>query len=856
MKRTESEARRAPESKRQQVEARALPLIEVEGERFRVGDEALELLRSIGTEVSVISVAGAYRSGKSFLLNRVLLQRRGCFGVGSTINACTKGIWLWSEPLEYLGKTILILDTEGLGAFNATDTHDSRIFALALLLSSFFIYNSVGTIDESAISTLSLVANLSKVIRLDSAQETSSAELGEYFPDFLWLVRDFALQLRDEDGAPISSQQYLENALAEQTVQDADKNRLRSELRAYFPRRDCATLVRPCADENQLQRLDQLGDNQLRREFVRQAKELRARVFAACPVKCAMGRPISGALLAELCVSFAGAINSGVAPAIRDSWSLLVEVQAAKAQESALAWFHDALPQLPHSPSALAQRLVEQSDAAIERFHRECLAETDAQPLRKHLAKACDEIQERNRDACVRRIAVALNALEGSVFTSVRELEEAYRSAQSALFAELSGVEELWAVAALPPSWSWFRQCALESSLQLEHLQEAQRSWLVERKDWQHKVAELEASSAEQLDKLSALGQEHERERTAWLEATAAATAEQQAALREQQAAAANAEQSLHALQLQQGEEQLEVHRLTGLYAAVQAQLADARRELEHQEEASTVHEQELLARAQRIESLERDLAATTAALGQHREQSSADEAEFRTALDQLLRESNASLAEIKQAHSAEQLALHKRIKELEAAQSHSEEQHQVELRDARRLAEKATKALQRAEREAGELRAELEQRALLAERQLAAQAELKERFASELKELLDKQRADAQKSLDERTKLLHQMRELSTNAAVQELKVETLTQQLSVAQRRSETSQSSVQSALQSAELKRSENQVFELRQSLADAQGRVGSLEKQLRDQEREFAVAKMKLQMEYEVQKSKAF
>jgi hypothetical protein len=38
--------------------------------------------------------------------------------------------------------------------------HDSIIFSLALLLSSNFIYNSVGSIDEGALNNLSLVVNL------------------------------------------------------------------------------------------------------------------------------------------------------------------------------------------------------------------------------------------------------------------------------------------------------------------------------------------------------------------------------------------------------------------------------------------------------------------------------------------------------------------------------------------------------------------------------------------------------------------------------------------------------------------------------------------------------------------------
>ncbi len=59
---------------------------------------------------------------------------------------------------------LLVIDTEGLGAFDEDENHDSKIFLLALLLSSMIIYNSVGTIDETALNNLSLVINLSKKI--------------------------------------------------------------------------------------------------------------------------------------------------------------------------------------------------------------------------------------------------------------------------------------------------------------------------------------------------------------------------------------------------------------------------------------------------------------------------------------------------------------------------------------------------------------------------------------------------------------------------------------------------------------------------------------------------------------------
>jgi Guanylate-binding protein, N-terminal domain len=56
------------------------------------------------------------------------------------------------------------MDTEGLGALDEDSNHDVRIFSLAILLSSYFIYNSVGSIDENALQNLNLVVNLTKHI--------------------------------------------------------------------------------------------------------------------------------------------------------------------------------------------------------------------------------------------------------------------------------------------------------------------------------------------------------------------------------------------------------------------------------------------------------------------------------------------------------------------------------------------------------------------------------------------------------------------------------------------------------------------------------------------------------------------
>ena len=45
-------------------------------------------------KIGIIAVAGKYRTGKSFLLNRIILNKKDNegFGVGPTINPCTKVI--------------------------------------------------------------------------------------------------------------------------------------------------------------------------------------------------------------------------------------------------------------------------------------------------------------------------------------------------------------------------------------------------------------------------------------------------------------------------------------------------------------------------------------------------------------------------------------------------------------------------------------------------------------------------------------------------------------------------------------------------------------------------------------------
>jgi hypothetical protein len=69
---------------------------------FEINEECLDILKQLPGPIGIISVAGMYRTGKSYLLNRMLLNRSGGFGVGPTINPCTKVTLISILPTQLL----------------------------------------------------------------------------------------------------------------------------------------------------------------------------------------------------------------------------------------------------------------------------------------------------------------------------------------------------------------------------------------------------------------------------------------------------------------------------------------------------------------------------------------------------------------------------------------------------------------------------------------------------------------------------------------------------------------------------------------------------------------------------------
>ena len=340
-----------------------IEFIKIDNEgKCELTEEAEQMLSKINSNLAVICIAGIYRSGKSYLLNR-LLGRQDGFEIGPNITSCTKGLWIWGNTIKLKNKNteVLIIDTEGLAsAFeDRNESIDMVIFCLSLLLSSLFIYNSMKNIDESAIENLALVLNFAKKI------QSKFNEVNDYannFPSFLWVLRDFALELIDNQGNKVTTKQYLENALKEENInlisnnsynkgileEMNKKNDIRKTLKLFFRERDCFTLVRPVYEEKKLKIIDQLPVEELRPEFLNQMNILVKKIFDNIRPKSVNGGFMNGPVFLNLVKMYINSLNSDNLPDVNTSWKIVIDSQLKTAFDTSVDYYKNEMDNLDY----------------------------------------------------------------------------------------------------------------------------------------------------------------------------------------------------------------------------------------------------------------------------------------------------------------------------------------------------------------------------------------------------------------------------------------------------------------------------------------------------------------------------
>lgn len=217
---------------------RPIQIVSVSGDsNFSVNAEALHSILSpvANIPVAVISVAGAFRTGKSFLLDIFLRHLRhrekhpddpayngdqdvngestwlmggqnseipslleggevsGSISTGFAWkrgdDRVTTGMWLWSRPYVIIrnknvrGKgrslAVLLMDTQGLGDSETTRKLTNAIFGLSVLISSYQIFNLTHSLQDGHLQELALFTEYANVVNAAAQEADSTSQKSE-----------------------------------------------------------------------------------------------------------------------------------------------------------------------------------------------------------------------------------------------------------------------------------------------------------------------------------------------------------------------------------------------------------------------------------------------------------------------------------------------------------------------------------------------------------------------------------------------------------------------------------------------------------------------------------------------------
>ncbi|XP_065145705.1 guanylate-binding protein 4-like [Paramisgurnus dabryanus] len=409
-------------------------LIDTESDgKLCVQQSALQILQMIDQPVVVVAVVGLYRTGKSYLMNRLAGKQTG-FALGSTIESMTKGIWMWCVPHPTEKETTLVLlDTEGLGDVNKGDSkHDTNIFCLAVLLSGTLVYNSRGTIDNDAIQKLQYVTELTDCIKVKSSNKDAdeSIEFVKFFPSFIWAVRDFTLELKI-DGKDVTENEYLEFALNLKLgtgKKVMEYNLPRECIRKFFPSRTCFTFPFPTAPEN-VSRLESLNLADLSPAFLKVTERFCEFVFQESQAKkLKEGYTVTGRVLGNLAKTYVDTISSGAVPCLENAVIAMATIENEAAVKEGLEVYQSGMEKLKNSfPLELKDVSSEHqqlSNLATQTFMKRSFRDTDGtylKSLEENLKNSFERYLSLNEQASKKRCEDLLSSLTAEMTENLKQ---------------------------------------------------------------------------------------------------------------------------------------------------------------------------------------------------------------------------------------------------------------------------------------------------------------------------------------------------------------------------------------------------------------------------------------------------
>lgn len=415
-------------------------------DKLELNEIVLETLASIEDPVAFVAVVGPYHCGKSFLLN-VLLNSTHGFTVGSRPEPETRGIWIRVVPKSKLkavdGSQVILLDTEGFFGEGATRLYDAKVFAIATLLSSHLVYNTLRMLgDAQSVSSLAVLSKQAQIFNLQNWLH--SAEFEEEhspsidmdtslllktldFPPLTWVVQGFDIDLEPSESPMHYLQRYID---AQEHAGDRTLDTLFSHGISCYTLRTPADLnnLREIYGSKALASEEELFDS-LHPKYLMDVENLRRAVFGN--LKAKGGQKLTGKRVAKLLPLLVHYVNEDFPlNADRKLSDVLVDVIIDGAFTGGVQYFEKEMQSIFSRPENLnlSGRDLSSDSENLEALSASAMSALTSQEFNEIIAAA----EKKAIDYCQRRCVgvpsvLVSSACEVSLGTKIDRIKPFYR---------------------------------------------------------------------------------------------------------------------------------------------------------------------------------------------------------------------------------------------------------------------------------------------------------------------------------------------------------------------------------------------------------------------------------------------
>lgn len=341
-------------------------------------------------KLSIISIVGAFRTGKSFFLNFLLAFLYNTYGDsrpndgivdgGNTPvrdgfhykhgrNPHTMGVWMWGTPfLSHKHKTaILIMDTQGLFDLNTNQNRTVQLFGISSLVSSMLIFNTDKKIQEDHLQQIALFTEYGRMASLVTKNRAKP------FHDLMFLIRDWQ-HFNDEYGNATTSthaamhQQYMREVMLDKL--NTEQQSTRNHIMDSYTSINCFCLPHPgptVANGTFTGNLDELDPF-----FLQKINNFMITMMQSLKAKTLMSRPMTAIDLKQSLVQYTNIFQNNSLPPPRTILNATIAIQHQTIMTQLITEFRNTTDDVIH------QRTIKTWDSFVTYMNRsiqQCLVE-------------------------------------------------------------------------------------------------------------------------------------------------------------------------------------------------------------------------------------------------------------------------------------------------------------------------------------------------------------------------------------------------------------------------------------------------------------------------------------------------